>query len=416
MGFFDFIKPGKANLILVLDIGTEFVKALIFRIENKTAKVIGIGRERQKLTDIQGGVVSDISGVTQNCQRALETAEKMAGESPSKVIMGIAGELVKGICTTVHYQRSKPKEKIIYSELKSIVDKVQKRAFDKAKEILATETGHSEIDVRLINAAIINVQIDGYRVTNPLGFQGQDISVSIFNSFAPIVHLGALQTIADELDLDLMTITAEPYAVAKAVGLEESSDFSAIFMDIGGGTTDIAVVRNGGLEGTKMIAIGGRAFTKRLSQILGVPFAVAEQMKISYSNGLLDTKSENIVKKAISADCKVWLAGVELTLEEFSFLDIMPSRILLCGGASALPDIQKILEKGDWAKNLPFAKKPQVDFIEIDEVANVIDTTGKLENPQDITPMALAHVALDFSAKDTIMEGILNKIVTTLRE
>jgi len=416
MGFLDFLKTKKANIILVLDIGTEFIKALIFKIEDDKSKVLGIGRERQKLTDIQGGVVSDIKGVIENCQKAVAKAEKMVKISPSKVIIGIAGELVKGITTTVHYTRAKPKEKIIYNELKTIVDKVQKRAFDKARDMLATETGHSEIDVRLINAAVIDVKIDGYRVSNPLGFQGKDISVSVFNSFAPIVHLGALQTIAEELDLDLLTVTAAPYAVAKAVGLEDSMNFSAIFMDIGGGTTDIAVVRNGGLEGTKMIAIGGRAFTKRLAQILNVPFSIAEEIKISYSKGLLDKKSAEIVQKALGNDCKIWLAGVELTLGEFSSLDSLPSRILLCGGASLLPDLQKILKTKKWITNLPFAKQPKIDFIQTDEVAKVIDATGQLENPQDITPMALAHIALDFSGKESVVEGILNKIVKSLRE
>lgn len=415
MGLFDFIKSRKANLGLVLDIGTEFIKALIFEIENDTANVLGVARVRQKLTEMRGGSVLDIEGVTKNAQRAIEKAEKMAKKSANQVVVGIAGELVKGTTTTVHYSRTKPKEKITYSELKSIVDKIQRRAFDKARESLAWETGRSEIDVKLVNAAIVDVKIDGYRVTNPLGFQGKDVSVSVFNAFAPITHLGALQTICEELDLDLIAIAAEPYAVAKAVGLEESLDFSAIFMDVGGGTTDIAVVRNGGLEGTKMIAIGGRSFTKRLCQVLNVPFETAEEMKISYSNKLLDKKSAKIVKNALMSDCKVWLSGVELTLEEFS-QDLLPSRILLCGGASALPEIRQALETEKWSSKMAFAKKPKIDFIRTEEVAKVKDSTGKLENPQDITPMALANTALDFAGKENIVEGILNKVVKSLRE
>jgi len=416
MGLFDFLKSRKANLGLVLDIGTEFIKALIFEAKADTAEVLGVARIRQKLTEMRGGTVLDIEGVTKNSQSAIEKAEKMAKVSVNQVIVGIAGELVKGLSTTVQYSRSKPKDKINYAELRSIVDKVQRRAFDKVRESLAWETGHSEIDVKLVNAAIVDVKIDGYRVTNPLGFQGKDVSVTVFNAFAPITHLGALQTICEELDLDLVAIAAEPYAVAKAVGLEDSLDFSAIFMDIGGGTTDIAVVRNGGLEGTKMIAIGGRSFTKRLSQVLNVPFETAEEVKISNSNGMLDKKSAEIVRKALLADCKVWFSGVELTLEEFSQGELLPSRILLCGGASALPEIQETLKKTDWSSKIAFAKKPAVDFIRTEEVAKVKDTTGKLEDPQDITPMALANTALDFAGEENVVEGILNKVVKSLRE
>ncbi len=416
MGFLDIFKSRKANLGLVLDIGTEFIKALIFETKADTAEILGVARIRQKLTEMRGGVVLDIEGVTKNSQRAIEKAERMAKVSANQVIVGIAGELVKGLSTTVRYSRLKPKDKITYVELKSIVNKVQRRAFDKARESLAWETGRSEIDVKLVNAAIVDVKIDGYRVTNPLGFQGKDVSMTVFNAFAPITHLGALQTICEELDLDLVAIAAEPYAVAKAVGLEDSLDFSAIFMDIGGGTTDIAVVRNGGLEGTKMIAIGGRSFTKRLSQVLSVPFEIAEEIKISYSNGLLDKKSVDIVRKALLADCKVWFSGVELTLEEFSQGELLPSRILLCGGASALPEIRETLETTDWSSKIAFAKKPAIDFIRTEEVAKVEDRTGKLKNPQDITPMALANTALDFAGEENVVEGILNKVVKSLRE
>jgi len=63
-----------------------------------------------------------------------------------------------------------------------------------------------------------------------------------------------------------------------------------------------------------------------------------------------------------------------------------------------------------------FAKKPKIDFIRTEEVAKVKDSTGKLENPQDITPMALANTALDFAGEENIVEGILNKVVKSLRE
>lgn len=416
MGLFNLFKSRRANLGLVLDIGTEYIKALIFEIKGDSAEIFGAARARQKLTEMRGGTVLDIEGVTKNCQKALDKLEKMTKTMAKQVVVGIAGELVKGTTTTVHYSRAKAKDKINYAELRSIIEKVQRRAFDKARESLAWETGRSEIDVKLVNAAIVDVKIDGYRVTNPIGFQGKEVSVSVFNAFAPITHLGALQTICEELDLDLIAIAAEPYAVAKAVGLEDSLDFSAIFMDLGGGTTDIAVVRNGGLEGTKMIAIGGRSFTKRLSQVLNVPFDTAEEIKISYSNGLLEKKSAKIVREALLSDCKVWLSGVELTLEEFSQDDLLPSRILLCGGASALPEIRETLEKGKWSSKVAFAKRPKIDFIRTEEVAKVEDKTHQLRNPQDITPMALANTALDFAGEESIVEGILSKAVKSLRE
>ncbi len=424
MNIFKFLKnkEKKVQSAISLDIGTEFVKALIFKVEpsetsgQEKAIVIGSGRQRQKLTDMQGGIVTDIHGVIKNCELALEKAAQEAKMLPEQVIIGIAGELVKGTTTTVKYSRLNPKEKITLSELRDIISRVQRRAFDRARSILAWESGIEEIDIRLVNAAVVDVRIDGYRVTNPLGFQGKEVQVGIFNSFAPIVHLGALQTIAESLDFDLLSIAAEPYAVARSVEGSESAEFSAIFIDIGGGTTDIAVVSSGGLVGTKMFALGGRAFTKRISQILGVSFSQAEELKIQYSKGeLKDENQVEIIKNAFKTDCEVWFSGVELALTEFSNLELLPSRILLCGGGSALPDILETLNNRKWSKKLPFAKRPTAHFINPKDVVNLEDKTGKLTDIQDVTPMALANLAIELVGDEPVVGGLLNNLLKSLK-
>lgn len=412
------IKSSKKETIpyyAALDIGTEFVKALVFKIgEGGKAHVVGVGRQRQRLGDMQGGTVTDIGGVVENCAKALDKAEEMAGQIAGSCIIGIAGELVKGTTTTVHYERLKPTLKIDYNELKNIVNKIQARVFDEARKQLAWETGHEEIDVKLVNASVVDVKIDGYRVTNPIGFQGKEVTVGVYNAFAPMVHLGALQTVAADLELDLITVAAEPYAVARSMGVGEAGEFNAIFIDIGGGTTDIAVVSNGGLEGTKMFAIGGRSFTKRLASTLNVPFARAEEIKIAYSADQLKEKSKKIVRDAIYSDANVWRSGIELALSEFSNLDLMPSRILLCGGGSALPEIKEVLTESDWYKELPFAKKPEVHFIKPKDVVNIVDETGEIKDQQDITPMGLANLVVEMG-EEGVLPGLMRKITKTLQ-
>ncbi len=398
-----------------LDIGTEFVKALVFHIgEGGKAHVVGYGRQRQRLGDMQGGTVTDIGGVVENCAKALDEAEEMAGQIATSCIIGIAGELVKGTTTTVHYERLKPKIKIDYNELKNIVNKIQARVFEEARKQLAWETGHEAIDVKLVNASVVDVKIDGYRVTNPIGFQGKEVTVGVFNAFAPMVHLGALQSVAADLELDLITIAAEPYAVARSLGAQEAGEFNAIFIDIGGGTTDIAVVSGGGLEGTRMFAIGGRSFTKRLSNSLNIPFARAEEIKLAYSEDLLKEKSKKIVRDAIYADSLVWRSGVELALSEFSSLDLLPSRILLCGGGSALPEIKEVLSETGWYKDLPFSKKPNVHFIKPEDVVNIVDETNKIKDQQDITPMGLCNLVVEMGEED-ILPSLMRKITKTLQ-
>jgi cell division protein FtsA len=407
-------KIAAANNVLTLDIGTDLVKAFVFSMSDDrvSGRVLGVGRAKQALGDMQSGAVTDIEGVVYTCEDAIEQAVEMAGGvRPEQVILGIAGELVKGSTTTVRYERTDPQARITLPELKNIIQKVQWKAFDEVRKQLSWETGHSEIDVKLINAAIVDVRIDGYRVTNPLGFQGKHVSIGVFNAYAPLVHLGALQTIAHELDLDLLSIAAEPYAVARCVGGEDASEFSAIFIDVGGGTTDIAVVRNGSIEGTKMFALGGRAFTKRIAGELSIPFEDAEQVKMKYTAGTLESSVMQKVRTAIEGDARVWLSGVRLSLDEFSKSDLLPNRILICGGGSKLTGICSALESTGWHDQLPFTRKPSVRIIRPQDVKNFTDETGQLRSRQDITPLGLSNLALDIAGEEALLSGILRRAV-----
>jgi cell division protein FtsA len=380
----DKIRPNanKEQYLVALDIGTEFVKALIGRVHDNQVEIIGVGRQRQRLTDMQSGAVTDIAGVVDNCDAALKAAEEMAGVVAKDTVMGIAGELVKGTATTIKYKRTDSQTRIEMPELRKILERVQGRAFERARETLAWETGQQEIDVKMVNTAIVDVQIDGYRVTNPIGFQGRDVSIQLFNAFAPMVHIGALQQVGNNLDLNVINIAAEPY---------------------------------GGVEGTKMFGIGGRSFTKRIAQVAGVSFDEAEEMKLDYSAGkLAHIKDKAAVEEAVNADIKVWLSGVELSLGEFTKIDHLPSKILLCGGGTGLPQIKKALSS-DWYKRLPFARKPIVSHIEPSQVARVTDATGQLTSFADITPMGLANLGLDVINTGSLSENMLQKLSKTLQ-
>ena len=154
-------------------------------------------------------------------------------------------------------------------------------------------------------------------VTNPIGFHGRHVRISVFNAFAPLIHLGALQTVASMLDLELVAIVAEPYAVARCIDDEQVQQSGALFIDVGGGTTDVALVRQGGIEGTRMFALGGRAFTKSLADRLDMPFGRAEELKVDFAKGVaVERKAE--IGQIIKEDVAVWQAGVELVLEEFA--------------------------------------------------------------------------------------------------
>lgn len=407
-------QSGRDGTFIALDIGTHEVKALLVISEGKKGRIVGVGKKVQKLGDMQSGTVTDIAAVIANCNDAIRDAERMSGIRASQIVIGIGGELVKGGTTTSSYIRRDPTSKIDLAELKNIVHKIQWKAFDQVRGQLSYETGYNEIDVKLVNAAVVDVRIDGYKVTNPIGFQGKEVSISIFNAFAPLVHYGALQTIAAEIDKELLAITAEPFALSRAFDNGDGK-FGAIFIDVGAGTTDLAVVRDGVLEGTKMFTLGGRTFTKRLAQSLNISFNEAEEIKLSYAEDKLEKQSHRIVREAMKSDCDVWLSGVALTLSEFEHIDMFPSKILLSGGAAKLPEIREALESREWISSLPFAKKPQISYVNTKYIADLIDETKKMTALEDTCPMALAHIGLQFMQDEQVISKVLKKVVRLMQ-
>ncbi|MEO6350101.1 MAG: cell division FtsA domain-containing protein [Candidatus Limnocylindrales bacterium] len=398
-----------------LDVGTEFAKALVFDIgDDGKATIRGVGRKRQGLAHMQSGTVADIAAVVDNCQVALQEAEEMAGFRSTQVIMGMAGELVKGFTTTVSQERKKPDTRLSERELDALIQGVQKEALRDAERTITWETGLPNVDVRLVHAAVTGATIDGYAVTNPVSFQGRHVRISVFNAFAPLIHLGALQTVASMLDLDLVAIVAEPYAVARCIDDEQVQQAGALFIDVGGGTTDVALVRQGGIEGMRMFALGGRAFTKSLADRLELPFGRAEEIKVDFAKGIKVDRYADVAE-IVAEDIAVWAAGVELVLEEFGKSGLLPGRVYLCGGGARLPQIGAALRDPAFAKHLPFARPPQVESIEVRDVTQIEDATGLLVNEQDIPPMALAHQAIEMSAPESPLDSALRRVLRQMK-
>ena len=398
-----------------LDVGTEFAKALVFEIdETGHGTVLGVGRKRQGLAHMQSGMVADIGAVVDNCAVALQEAEEMAGFRPGQVVIGIAGELVKGFTISRSQERKKPDLPISDAELQKLIDSVQHDALVEAERAITWETGLPNVDVRLVHAAVTGASIDGYPVTNPVGFQGRHVSIGIFNAFAPLVHLGALESVAAQLDLDLLEVVAEPYAVARVLGSEQVQQAGALFVDVGGGTTDVALVRSGGIEGTRMFALAGRAFTKSLADRLELPFPRAEALKIDYARGM-DVERRDEIAAIVADDVAVWAAGMELVLDELAAGELLPGRIYLCGGGSRLPEMAGALHQEGFWRHLPFSRPPEVTVMSPGMVEMIADATDLLVDQQDVTPLGLAYQAIELQAEQDPLDAALRRVLRAMK-
>ena len=399
-----------------LDIGTEVVKALVVKREADKGIVIGVGKVRQALTDMQAGAVADIQSVIDNCDKALSEAEDMCQSIPGQAVIGIAGEQIKGFGSTVSIPRQQPQSRITQAEVAGALQAVQRRALREAVRQMSTEMGVSEVNVKLVHSAITSVHVDGYAVSNPLDFQGRVLDISVFNTFAPLTHIGALQTIAQELDLELVATVAEPYAMARGCATDEIYEFGGIFVDVGGGTTDVALVRNGGIEATRMFALGGRAFTRRVASELDMSLEQAEQFKVAHGEGRLAADQRILARNAVNPNAEVLAQGVALALEEMAHGEMLPPAIYLAGGGAALPEIAEQLHALEWTDYLPFSKDPVVRVLRPDDVRGVYDSTGLLTGTQDITPMGLAYHAVQLDEEEEQpLGGVMRRIMKAMK-
>ena len=408
--------PPPDDVLLALDIGTEFVKAVIAREEKGELEIIGVGRAHQDPANMHEGAIADIGAVVATCEKALADAEKQAGVTCKLVTVGIAGELVKGNTSTVRYRRKNGNRPLSEQEMSLIIKRVQDRAGELARKEVALETNNPDIEVRLINSAIVSLTIDGYKVSNPIGFKGSDLSIQFYTAFAPLVHISAIEKVCAELSLDLLAVAVEPFAVCRAcLGDDPDSALSAVVMDIGGGTTDIAVVDDGGVDGTKMFGIGGRSFTHQIAETLGVDYDTAEYFKLNQESPELPDAGRERMEEAIEKNLAVWIGGVQLALEDFKLLEVLPNQVLLCGGGAGLMQIQEMLATSDWYEELPFNRRPVIHIVDSEDIDGIINSTDVELDHSFITALGLLRVSLDTLAGSPDGHSLKDKIAKVLQ-
>lgn len=401
-------KKIKDDYFISLDIGVEIVKALVLHLDRNEDKVyvLGFGSEQQQVGNIKGGDIQNDSGVILTCKKAIEKAAAMTDIKPKKVIIGINGEFTMGMAMKMEYQRNDPKLKIDMDEIKDIVYTMQKDILEKIKNKIKKESDGKR-KIKVTSADIVDISIDGYRVMSPIGFKGNKIEFNMFNSFLYSYKFDIIKKIANELQLTLLDVVSESYAVAMSIGAQDNTEFNAILVDIGGRTTNVAIVHDGNVEDVVTFNIGGRAFTKSLSGELGINMEEAEKLKIEYSENKVNEDLKDKIKEIFAYDCDVLFTGVEISLKEFSSSNLLPAQIILYGGGSQLFHINEIISKSFLKKDSSFLSKTKIKFVDIDDIINIVDKTNKIKGYQYINSMSLANFVLDSEDVDNNSVNII---------
>ncbi|MDD4382213.1 MAG: cell division FtsA domain-containing protein [Candidatus Dojkabacteria bacterium] len=399
-----FFKKNKQNLldgrsnIVALDIGTEKLKSILFSMTNVGIEIKKISRIEQQQSAMKSGIIMNLDIVLENCRLAFSdiTSKLPQEELPKNVVMGIAGEYIQGVSIVVNYQREENYEKeVTQKEQNNIINQIKAKIETSGKEDLGQRTGLRNEDIEILHITPTGLEIGGMPVDSLVGYKGRDVKLHFYASFAPKTYVEALRKVASDLDLNVLGIVSQPFSVARAYSGSSNREFSAIFIDIGGGTTDIAIVDRGNVVETKMFAFGGRTFTKEIAKILDLEYRFAEQRKIKYSEKELTRELSGIVQKIVYPVAKLWLRTLKTALSSCDDIESFPPQIYLCGGGSLLPEIKEVMLEFPWKKYLPFPVVPKIEYFKPDKLDNILDSSGSLKHIFDITPASLTKFAYE---------------------
>ncbi len=398
------LSGGQIQLWAVLDIGTVEAKALVVLVEDDRASIVGVGREVHGQEPVRDGAIADTQALAGACEKALAMAEAVTetvvGDKlvADRAVIGIAGPLLKSTYITLSAPRVRPMTSISEGELTALLHRAERLALQQARGELAMEMATPAPDVGLVDAELVQVLVDGYRVSSPVRLQGKQLEVRVSNVFAPLDYLAAVSSVATTLELEATAVVAGSCLVGRVLGRGDG-----IIIDIGGACTDVVLHRGGGVERMGTLPIGGLAFTRQVARALGVPVAAAEEIKRSYSSGRLASSRAEEVHPAVVAGVRTWLDGVQTLLEEMAARDPLPPRIFLCGGGDALPDLGRATRSHPWARVLPFTRYPDIVLLQPNMVMGPVDRTGRLVGEAFVVPAALAAWAVQMTREEVAL-------------
>ncbi|ETP68666.1 cell division protein FtsA [Planococcus glaciei] len=335
----------QSELYVSLDIGSSSVKVLIGEMANKSLHVIGVGNV--KSNGIRKGAIVDIDATVQSIKKAVDQAERMIGKSIHEVVLGIPANKaalhpVKGVVA-------------VNSENREITDDDLDRVLEAAQVISIPP--EREL-VNIIPEQYIVDHLD--EIKDPRGMIGIRLEMdgTMVTTSKTILH-NVLRCV-ERAGLQIRDIYVQPLVAGYVALTEDEKNHGTACIDIGGGSTSIAVFQDGHLTASSVIPVGGDHVTKDLSIVLKTPTEQAEKIKLEYGHAFYDDASEDELfeVEVIGSDSKEQysqkyiseIIGVrleelfELILDELYRLGYqdLPGGVVLTGGMAKLEGLPEL--------------------------------------------------------------------------
>ena len=269
----------KQELYIGLDIGTTKIVAMIGVInEYDKLKIIGVGKS--KSLGVHRGVVNNISQTIQSIQSAINEAENNSNEKIDKVIVGIAGQHIRSLQHSDYITRENSDEVIDIQDIEKVINQVYKLVMMPGEEI--------------IHVLPQEFKIDGQsEIKEPVGMFGGRLEANFHVVVGQVSSIKNIARCVKSSGIDFDGITLEPLASADAVLSREEKEAGVALIDIGGGTTDLAIFKDGIIRHTSVIPFGGNIITDDIKEGCSIIEKQAELLKIKFGSAWPGENKDN---------------------------------------------------------------------------------------------------------------------------
>ena len=269
----------KENIAVGLDIGTTKIVAMIGK-KNAYGKLEILGVGKSKSLGVSRGVVNNITQTIQSIQQAILEAENNSGYKIKDVVVGIAGQHIRSIQHSDYISRSNPEEVIGGSDIDLLINQVHKLAMLPGEEI--------------IHVLPQEFKIDGQSdVKEPIGMYGGRLESSFHVVVGQASSIRNVGRCIQSSGIELSGLTLEPLASSDAVLSQEEKEAGVALIDIGGGTTDLAIFKDGIIRHTAVIPFGGNVITDDIKEGCSIIEKQAELLKVKFGSAWPGENKDN---------------------------------------------------------------------------------------------------------------------------
>ncbi|MDP3425882.1 MAG: cell division protein FtsA [Humidesulfovibrio sp.] len=338
----------KSDIIVGLDIGTTKICAVVGEAKDDgVVDIIGIGTSPS--TGLRRGVVVNIEQTVQSIKKALEEAELMAGCEIHSVYAGIAGSHIKGFNS----------HGVIAVKGGEVTQKDVDRVIEAAKAVAIP------LDREVIHTLPQEFIVDDQRgIADPLGMAGVRLEVKVHIVTGAVTSAQNIVRSCHRSGLDVADIVLESLASSKAVLSAEEREIGVCLVDLGGGTTDIAIFSKDSIKHTAVLALGGNNLTNDIAFGLRTPMVAAEKIKIDHGCALAElvkvdegievpsvggrdsrAMSKRVLAEICEPRCEEILALVDQELIKSGYKNQIAAGVVLTGGTSLIHGMQDLAEQ-----------------------------------------------------------------------